>query len=75
LSRDYQVLSIDVRGHGKSSPLKRAYSVDGFTRDLEILLQKAARPVSASSWISPHRENMIERLTDFLVKKKGSKGK
>ena len=41
LSRDYQVLSIDVRGHGKSSPLKKAYSVDGFTRDLEILLQKA----------------------------------
>jgi len=41
LSKDYQVLSIDIRGHGKSSPLKRAYSVDGFTRDLEILLQKA----------------------------------
>ncbi len=40
LSKDYQVLSIDVRGHGKSSPLKRAYSVDGFTRDLESFLQK-----------------------------------
>lgn len=40
LSRYYQVLSLDVRGHGQSSPLQRAYSVDGFTRDLEIFLQK-----------------------------------
>lgn len=40
LSRYYQVLSLDVRGHGQSSPLKSAYSVDGFTRDLEIFLQK-----------------------------------
>jgi pimeloyl-ACP methyl ester carboxylesterase len=40
LSKDYQVLSVDVRGHGRSSPLKAAYSVDGFTRDLESFLQK-----------------------------------
>lgn len=40
LSKYYRVLSLDVRGHGQSSPLQRAYSVDGFTRDLEILLQK-----------------------------------
>lgn len=40
LSRGYQVLTLDVRGHGKSSLLKSAYSVDGFTRDLEILLQQ-----------------------------------
>jgi pimeloyl-ACP methyl ester carboxylesterase len=40
LSKVYQVLSLDVRGHGHSSPLKAAYSVDGFTRDLESFLQK-----------------------------------
>lgn len=40
LSRDYRVLSLDVRGHGQSSPIEGVYSVDGFTRDLEILLQK-----------------------------------
>ena len=40
LSKDYQVLSLDIRGHGHSSPLKAAYSVDGFTRDLESFLQK-----------------------------------
>ena len=40
LSRNYRVLSIDVRGHGQSSPLEKTYSVDGFTRDLEIFLQK-----------------------------------
>lgn len=40
LSPNYQVLSFDVRGHGQSSPLQKAYSVDGFTRDLEILLEK-----------------------------------
>lgn len=40
LSRDYRVLSLDVRGHGQSSSLQRVYSVDGFARDLEILLEK-----------------------------------
>ena len=40
LSRDYQVLTLDVRGHGQSSPLQRAYSVNGFTRDLGILFQE-----------------------------------
>ncbi len=40
LSKGYQVLCLDVRGHGRSSPLKAAYSVNGFARDLDILLQK-----------------------------------
>jgi 3-oxoadipate enol-lactonase len=40
LSKKYKVLSLDVRGHGQSSPLKAAYSVSGFTRDLDILLKK-----------------------------------
>ncbi|MBW2146972.1 MAG: alpha/beta hydrolase [Deltaproteobacteria bacterium] len=40
LSRHYRVLSLDVRGHGQSSHLERAYSVDGFTKDLEIVHQK-----------------------------------
>jgi pimeloyl-ACP methyl ester carboxylesterase len=40
LSKDYQVLSLDVRGHGQSSPLRGAYSVDGFAEDLEIFLKE-----------------------------------
>ncbi len=40
LSQHYQVLTLDVRGHGQSSALERAYSMDGFTRDLEILREK-----------------------------------
>ena len=40
LSRDYRVLSLDVRGHGQSSTLEGEYSVDGFARDLGMLLQK-----------------------------------
>jgi len=40
LSKQYQVLSLDVRGHGQSSPLKGTYSVDGFAEDLEGFLQK-----------------------------------
>jgi pimeloyl-ACP methyl ester carboxylesterase len=40
LSCQYQVLSLDVRGHGQSSPLQGAYSVVGFTRDIEIFFQK-----------------------------------
>ena len=40
LSRDYRVLTFDVRGHGNSSPLRGAYSIDGFTKDLDILLKK-----------------------------------
>ncbi|MFQ5906843.1 MAG: alpha/beta fold hydrolase, partial [bacterium] len=39
LSRNYQVLSLDVRGHGQSSDLQRRYSVDGFATDLQLLLQ------------------------------------
>jgi pimeloyl-ACP methyl ester carboxylesterase len=39
LSRQYQIVSLDVRGHGRSSPLKTAYSVEGFAEDLDILLE------------------------------------
>lgn len=39
LSRHYKVLSVDMRGHGLSSPLQGAYSVDGLARDLEIFCQ------------------------------------
>ncbi|MFC1937533.1 alpha/beta fold hydrolase [Chloroflexota bacterium] len=39
LSQDYRVLTLDVRGHGQSSPLEKAYSVDGFVKDLEALFQ------------------------------------
>lgn len=31
LSRDYRVLTLDVRGYGQSSPLHRAWSVDLLT--------------------------------------------
>lgn len=40
LSIRYQVYSLDIRGHGQSSPLRRPYTVDGFARDLEVFLQK-----------------------------------
>lgn len=40
LARDYKVFSLDVRGHGQSSPLKGVYSVEGFTKDLRSFLQK-----------------------------------
>jgi proline-specific peptidase len=39
LARSYQVISPDVRGHGQSSPLKSAYTVNGFAKDLALLLQ------------------------------------
>ncbi|UCG94460.1 MAG: alpha/beta hydrolase [Candidatus Aerophobus sp.] len=39
LSLHYRVYSLDVRGHGQSTTLQRPYSVEGFTRDLEIFLQ------------------------------------
>ncbi|HUU41249.1 MAG TPA: alpha/beta hydrolase [Desulfatiglandales bacterium] len=41
LSKDYRTLSLDLRGHGRSTPLKSAYSVDGFAGDLEIFLREA----------------------------------
>ena len=41
LSKKYKVLALDVRRHGKSTKLARPYSVEGFTRDLESLFQKA----------------------------------
>ena len=40
LSQSYRVIAVDVRGHGRSSRLEGAYSVEGFARDLEILFKK-----------------------------------
>ena len=39
-SRHYRTYALDVRGHGRSSPLEKVYSVEGFSRDLEIFLRK-----------------------------------
>jgi pimeloyl-ACP methyl ester carboxylesterase len=39
-SQAYQVYSYDARGHGKSTPLRDVFSVEGFTKDLEIFLQR-----------------------------------
>jgi pimeloyl-ACP methyl ester carboxylesterase len=39
-ARAYQVYSYDARGHGKSTPLRDVFSVEGFTKDLEIFLQR-----------------------------------
>ncbi|MFQ6121569.1 MAG: alpha/beta fold hydrolase [Dehalococcoidales bacterium] len=51
LSRSYRVLSLDVRGHGQSSPLEAPDSVDNFTRDLEAVLQKVgADEVALIGW-------------------------
>jgi pimeloyl-ACP methyl ester carboxylesterase len=38
LSRFYRTYALDVRGHGLSSPLTKTYSVEGYSRDLEIFL-------------------------------------
>jgi len=40
LSREYRVVTLDVRGHGQSSALMKPYSVDGFAKDLDILLRE-----------------------------------
>lgn len=40
LSQNYQLLALDVRGHGQSTSLEKPYSVDGFVKDLETLLNK-----------------------------------
>jgi len=40
LSPNYRVLSLDVRGHGQSSPLEKPESINNFARDLETLLRK-----------------------------------
>lgn len=40
LSQSYRVLVMDVRGHGRSSPLREAYSVQGFGHDLAVLLDR-----------------------------------
>lgn len=38
LSQSYRVLAMDVRGHGRSSPLQQSYSMPGFRKDLDVLL-------------------------------------
>ncbi|UCH20168.1 MAG: alpha/beta hydrolase [Deltaproteobacteria bacterium] len=40
LSRIYRIYALDLRGHGKSTPLERPYSVAGFATDLKIFLTK-----------------------------------
>lgn len=44
LARTYYVISPDVRGHGQSSPLKSAYTVTGFAKDLDLLLRSIGIP-------------------------------
>lgn len=39
LSRSYQVVSMDMRGHGRSTDLVKGYSIPGFVSDLDMLLQ------------------------------------
>ena len=51
LSHNYRVLSLDVRGHGQSSPLEKPDSVDNFAKDLGTLLQKVgADEVALVGW-------------------------
>ena len=40
LSRRYRIVSYDVRGHGKSTPIERISSIDVFSNDLQTLLQR-----------------------------------
>ena len=39
LARKYHVISLDVRGHGRSSPLTSGYSVNELAKDLDLLLK------------------------------------
>jgi 3-oxoadipate enol-lactonase len=39
LSERYRVFAVDVRGHGRSTPLEKVYSVPGFSADLEAFCQ------------------------------------
>jgi len=51
LSRHYRVLALDVRGHGKSTPLEKPYTVPGFAQDLATLLAKVgANEVALVGW-------------------------
>jgi pimeloyl-ACP methyl ester carboxylesterase len=51
LSQNYRVLTLDVRGHGQSSPLPKPDSVDNFAKDLEALLQEVgAKEVALAGW-------------------------
>ena len=47
LSRNYRTYALDVRGHGRSTSLEKTHSVEGFSKDLEIFLDKLdlVRPV------------------------------
>ncbi len=38
-ARAYRIYLYDARGHGKSTPLRKVFSVEGFTKDLEEFLQ------------------------------------
>jgi pimeloyl-ACP methyl ester carboxylesterase len=38
LSQNYRTYAVDIRGHGRSTPLEKVYSIEGFTRDLKIFL-------------------------------------
>ncbi len=40
LARNYRTYALDVRGHGQSTALEKAHSVEGFSKDLEIFLKK-----------------------------------
>jgi 3-oxoadipate enol-lactonase len=42
LSRTYRILALDLRGHGRSTPLDSTYSVAGFTADVETFLRQLA---------------------------------
>lgn len=51
LSKDYRVLTIDVRGHGFSTPLESASSVEGFSHDLESVIEKTgSNEVALIGW-------------------------
>ena len=40
LSRKYRTYAVDVRGHGQSTPLEQVHTIEGFSKDLEIFLDK-----------------------------------
>lgn len=44
LASAYHVITPDLRGHGRSSPLMSAYTVNGFAKDLDLLLRNLEVP-------------------------------
>jgi pimeloyl-ACP methyl ester carboxylesterase len=51
LSLRFQVLTLDLRGHGQSSPIERPYSIPEFAQDLSVLLQSFGNePVPLVGW-------------------------